>query len=72
MFSWPTLPWDGVVHFQDMERESTVALAAPAFLLGEQDVLVLTLQYRRRFSSPGDVGVGRDEPLVEQVAHGLL
>ena len=42
---------------------------APAFLLTEQNVLVLTVRCRRvDVCAPGDVGAGRYQPVVEQVA----
>ena len=64
---------DDVIHLQDAERELAATAVAPAFLLAEKHVLVLAVGHRRvDVSAPGGVGVGRNQAVVEQVAHGLL
>ena len=62
-----------VVNLKDTERELAAAPVAPSFLLAEEDVLVLPVRHRRvDIGAPGYVGAGGDQPVVEQVAHGLL
>ena len=62
-----------VVDLEDTEWELAAASVAPTLLLAEQDVLVLAVRHRRvDVSAPGYVGAGRNEPVVEQVTHGLL
>ena len=64
---------DDVVDLQDAERELAATPVASAFLLAEQDVLIQTVGHRRvDVGAPGDVGAGGNQPVVEQVAHGLL
>ena len=64
---------DDMVNFQDAEGELAAAPVAPALLLAEQDVLVLAVGHRRvDVGAPGDVCAGSYQPVVEQVAHGLL
>ena len=64
---------DDVVHLQNAKRELAAAAVAPAFLLAEQDMLVLTVGYQGLdIGAPGDVGAGCYQPIVEQVGHGLL
>ena len=64
---------DDTVHLEDAERELAASPVAPAFLLAERDVLVLAVRNRRvDVDVPGDVGAGRHQPVVEQVAYGLL
>ena len=66
-------PRDDVVNLKDTERELAAASVAPAFLLAEEYVLVLPVRHRCvDIGGPGDVGAGGDQPVVEQVAHGLL
>ena len=73
MLFWPTSSEDDVVNLQDAERELAAAPVAPAFLLAEQHVLVLAVGHRRiDVGAPGDIGADRHQPVVEQVAHGLL
>ena len=65
--------WDDVVYLQDAERKLAAAPVAPAFLLAKQDVLVLLVRHEHvDVGALGDVGAGREQPVVEQVAHGLL
>ena len=50
---------DDVVHLQNAKRELAAAAVAPAFLLAEQDMLVLTVGYQGLdIGAPGDVGAG--------------
>ena len=66
-------PGDDVVHLEEAEGELAPASVASALLLAEQDVLVLAVRNRRvDVGANGDVSAGRDESVVEQVAHGLL
>ena len=65
--------WDDVIDFQDAAGELATTAVAPAFLLTEKDVLVLPVgHWRVNVGAPGDVGGGRTQPVVEQVAPRLL
>ena len=64
---------NNVVNGEVAELEGHPSPVAPAFLLAEEDVLVLAIRHWRvDVGAPGDVGAGRNQPVVEQVAHGLL
>ena len=68
-----TTAGNDIVHLEDAERELAASPVAPVFLLAERDVLVLAVRNRRvDVGASGDVGAGRHQPVVEQVAHGLL
>ena len=64
---------DDMVDLEDTERELAPTSVASAFLLAEQDVLVLAVGHPHvDVGTPGDVGAGNHRSVVEQVAHGLL
>ena len=65
--------WDDVVNLQYAERELAAASVAPTLLLADEDVLVLPIRHRRvDVGADRDVGPRSNEPVVEQIAHGLL
>ena len=64
---------NNVVNGEIAELEGRPTTVAPAFLLAEQDMLVLAVRHRRvDVRAPGNVRASRHQPIVEQITHRLL